>query len=277
MKVVIFIKYYMVVTMNDIAIVINNACDDLNAYETVDAIKKAGFKNVFIQWYDKDNKISQEDIVNYIKENNLNIIFAHLGYKNINNIWLDNEIGKSLEKQYINDLNKLSKYNIDMVVMHLCAGLEAPTANNIGLSRFENICNHAKKLGIKVAFENTKIKGYQEYILDNLKLDNIGFCYDSGHDHCHFKDTFNFDKFKNKILCTHLHDNHGKEDEHLIPNDGNLDFAYVLNGLKKTNYESYLTFEIIYQKNYLEENIEDFYKKSYNKCIEINKQYRRMK
>ena len=263
--------------MNDIAIVVNNASDSINAYKTVDAIKKAGFKNVFIQWYDKKNKVTQEDIIKYIKENNLNIIFAHLGYKDLNNIWLDNKIGENLEKQYLDDLDKLSKYNIDMVVMHLCAGLEAPIPNEIGLKRYINICNHAKELGIKVAFENTKIKGYQEYILENIKLDNVGFCYDCGHDHCHFNDTFDFNKFKDKILCTHLHDNHGENDEHLIPNDGNLDFNYVFNGLRKANYNKCLTFEIIYQKKYLNENIEDFYKNSYNKCIELNNIYRRIK
>ncbi len=259
--------------MNDIAIVVNNASDSINAYKTVDAIKKAGFKNVFIQWYDKKNNISQEEIIKYIKENNLNIIFAHLGYKDLNNIWLDNIIGENLEKQYLDDLDKLSKYNIDMVVMHLCAGFEAPVPNEIGLKRYINICNHAKELGIKVAFENTKIKGYQEYILENIKLDNVGFCYDCGHDHCHFKDTFDFDHFKDKINCIHIHDNYGEIDDHLIPGDGTVNYDYVLNGLIKANYHGYLTFELCYRNDYLKMNIVDFYKKGYEKGLELLKEY----
>ena len=160
-------------------------------------------------------------------------------------------------------------------MMHLCAEFVAPPPNEIGLNRILKICNKAKKLNMKIAFENTKIKGYQEYILNNIDLDNVGFCYDSGHDHCHFKDSFNFELFKNKILCTHLHDNYGEEDDHLIPYDGNLDFDYVINGLKKANYNGYLTFEFVYRKNYLNENIEDFYKRGYNKCMDINNKYKK--
>ena len=259
--------------MNDIAIVITNTKDGKNVLESIDAIKKAGFKNVFIQWYNKETKYSQEYIVDYVKEKKLNIIFAHLGYKNINNIWLDNEIGEELVNSYINDLINLKKLGINLVMMHLCAEFVAPPPNEIGLNRITKICNKAKELNMKIAFENTKIKGYQEYVLDNIKLDNIGICYDSGHDYCHFKNTFDFNKFKNKILCTHLHDNYGKNDDHLIPGDGNIDIEYVINGLKEANYKGYLTFEFVYRNEYLNENIEDFYKRGYNKCIEIYNRY----
>ena len=41
---------------------------------------------------------------------------------------------------------------------------------------------------MKVAFENTKIKGYLEYVLENIKDDNVGICFDAGHYHVHFDD-----------------------------------------------------------------------------------------
>ena len=107
--------------MNNLAICISN--DNLcSFYETIDAVVKAGFKNVFIQWYDKDFEVSQEDQLKYIREKNLNVIFAHLGYKNLNNIWLDNEMGEELVKKYLRNLDECKSNNIDMVVMHACVG-----------------------------------------------------------------------------------------------------------------------------------------------------------
>ena len=50
-----------------------------NIYEAIDAIKAAGFKKVFVQWYDKDWEISQQDQVDYVRKAGLEIIFAHLG------------------------------------------------------------------------------------------------------------------------------------------------------------------------------------------------------
>ena len=82
--------------MRDIAVVVSNDNAEVNIIETIDAIKKAGFKNVFIQWYNKDWNPSQEEQLKYVREQQLNVIFAHLGYQNINDIWLDNEEGDKL-------------------------------------------------------------------------------------------------------------------------------------------------------------------------------------
>lgn len=38
----------------NIAVVVSNDNKDVSIYETINAIKDAGFKNVFIQWYNKN-------------------------------------------------------------------------------------------------------------------------------------------------------------------------------------------------------------------------------
>ena len=45
--------------MKDRAVVINNGNKNVTPIETIDAIKKAGFKNVFVQWYNEESKYSQ--------------------------------------------------------------------------------------------------------------------------------------------------------------------------------------------------------------------------
>ncbi len=260
--------------MNDLAVVISNDNKNVTPYETIDAIKEAGFKNVFVQWYDKDDfLVSQEEQVRYAREKGLNIIFAHLGYWKMNDIWLDGEVGEEYTKRYLNDLDNLKKLGFSSIMMHACVGYDAPPISKIGFERFKRICNHANELDITLSFENTKVPGYLEYLIDNIKLDNIGVCYDCGHDHCHFKDTFDFDHFKDKINCIHIHDNYGEIDDHLIPGDGTVNYDYVLNGLIKANYHGYLTFELCYRNDYLKMNIVDFYKKGYEKGLELLKEY----
>ena len=266
--------------MKDLAVVVSNDNKNVTPYETIDAIAASGFKNVFIQWYDSDYKqfeVPQEEQVAYSREKGLNVIFCHLGYRHMNDIWLDTEAGEQLLNKYLRNLDEIKKLNIDLVMMHACVGLDAPEPTRIGLERFRKICEHAHELGIKLAFENTKMPGYLEFLIDNIDLDNVGVCYDCGHDHCHFKDNFNFEKFRNKIMCIHIHDNYGEIDDHLIPGDGTVNYDYVLNGLKSANYSEYFTMELCYRNDYLDMNIEDFYRLGYERGMELKKKYESIK
>lgn len=63
--------------MRELAIAIQNENKNVSIMETIKAINNAGFKNVFIQWYDEDWKYSQEEQVKKCKELGFNILFAH--------------------------------------------------------------------------------------------------------------------------------------------------------------------------------------------------------
>lgn len=255
---------------DNIAVVVSNDNIDVNVFETINAIKNAGFKNVFIQWYNKDWNPSQEEQLRYIKECGLNVIFAHLGYQGINNLWLDNEIGNSLVERYKNDIRICKENNIPMVVMHLTSKSEAPQYNEVGINRLKEIVDYAEELDIKVAFENTKIKGYLDYVIDNVDNENVGICFDSGHYHVHFDDELDFDKFKNRIFAVHLHDNDKSDDLHLMPFDGTLNWKEVISNLKKCNYNGPITMELCYRYEYLNMGIDNFYKKGYEIGTKLN-------
>ncbi len=247
--------------MREIAVTISNANKLITPLETIDAICAAGFKNVFIEWYNKDWEISQEEQLNYIRSKGLNIIFAHLGYQKINDLWLDNEIGKGHVERFKNDIRICKKNGIDLVVMHLTSKDVAPEYGEVGLNRLKEIVAYASELGVKVAFENTKVKGYQEYVIQNIK--EAGICFDSGHYHAHFNDELDFNLFNNKIFAVHLHDNHGTEDEHLLPFDGTLNWEYIMKELKDNHYDGPITMELVYRNDYLKISPLEFYKKGY--------------
>ena len=246
-----------------IAVTISNANQTVTPIETIDAVKRAGYENVFIEWYNKDWEISQEEQLKHVQELGLNIIFAHLGYQKINELWVDNEVGEAHVDRFINDLKICKEHGIDLVCMHLTSKSEAPGPNEIGIQRLQKIADAAKELGVKIAFENTKIKGYQEYVLKHIKNDNVGICLDSGHLHAHFKDELDFDLFKDKIFCVHLHDNLKEKDQHLIPFEGTLDWRWLINQLKKCNYNGPVTMELVYQNEYVGEDLTEFYQRGF--------------
>lgn len=259
----------------ELAVVVSNYNKNGNIYETIDAIYNAGFKNVFVEWFnnDYDWKVSQEEQLEYINEKGLNVIFAHLGYKNINDLWIDEET--DIVEKYKDDIKACYEHGISMVVMHLTSHSEAPMYSALGLKRIKEIVNYAKELGVKVAFENTKIKGYLEYVLGNIKDDNVGLCFDSGHNHAHFNDDFNFEFFKGRIFAVHMHDNNGTHDEHLLPFDGTINWDYVVNKLKECNYEGPVTLEIHYHRDYVNMSIGEFYIKGYEAGQRIKEMFER--
>ena len=257
--------------MRELAVAIQNENEKVNIIETIYSIKNANFKNVFVQWYDENWQHTQEEQVKLCKKLGFNIIFAHLGYQNINSIWEVGIDGDNLVDRYKNDIKTCKENGIAMVVMHLTSKKQAPMYGEIGLNRIKKITQYAKELDIKVAFENTKIKGYLEYVLENIKDENVGICFDSGHYHVHFNDEFNFDFFKNRIFAVHLHDNDKSDDLHLLPLDGTINWKYVMEKLKECNYNGPITMELCYRYNYLNLSLDDFYKIGYERGLELNK------
>ena len=120
--------------MNDVVIVVSNFEKTISPIEEIKAIKEAGFNNVFVQWYNRSWKISQEEQLAYIKKIGLKVEYAHLGYDNINDLWLPN--GDYLVTRYKHDLKICYENNIKLVMMHI-TGKKTPKYNEMGLKRIK--------------------------------------------------------------------------------------------------------------------------------------------
>ena len=255
---------------DNLVMVVSNANKKVTPLETIDAIAEAGFKNVFVQWYNRNWFPSQEEQLEYIRKKGLHVEFAHLGYDYVNALWLGNDfVRRLIIDSYKEDLRVCHENGINLVIMHPHGKMKEPNFNKCGIDAFQEIADYAEKLNIKIAFENTKYKGYLEILLDNIKNENVGICFDSGHYHTHFKDEFDFERFKNKIFAVHLHDNDQSEDQHLQPFEGTLDWDSVIENLKKANYNGPITIELCYRNQYLEMTPLDFYKKGFDNGIKL--------
>ena len=249
---------------------VHNNNKEVTPIETIYAIKNAGFDGVFLQWFNKNWEFSQQDQLELCKKLGLEIPFVHLGYKGINDLWDEGEQGDELIDGYINDLEICKNNGVDMVVMHLTSKTDAPAPNEIGLKRLQKLIKIAENLNIKIAFENTKIVGYLEYVFENIKSDNIGLCLDVGHCHAHFDDEFCWEIFKDKIWAVHLHDNDKSKDQHLLPFDGTIDWKFYEEKLKEANYSGYTTLESCYRNDYLKMSLEEFYKLALERAKQLD-------
>jgi len=257
--------------MREIVVAVRAGNKRITPIETIEAIKNAGYSTVFIQWYNRQTECTQEEQLKLIHKLGLNVIFAHLGYKGVNAIWEEGEAGNNMVEYYKKDIDVCKENNIPMVIMHLTTSKIAPPFGEIGLNRIKDIVNHAKEKDMKIAFENTKIKGYIDYVLSNIKDSHVGFCLDSGHLHVHFDDDFNFEMFKDRIFAVHLHDNDKTDDLHLLPFEGTIDWVRTVKNLRECNYKGPVTLELNYSNHYLEMAPVDFYKKGYETGIKLSK------
>lgn len=236
--------------MRELAIVVSNDNTTVTPFETIDAIAAAGFRKIFLQWYNRPWEITQEQQLAYARRKGLTVIFAHLGYKGLNAIWAAGDEGEQLTEGYLRDLDVMRDNGIDHVVMHLNGKLEAPPYGPVGLERFQRIVDRAAQNGICISFENTKLKGYHKYLLDRLHGDNFGMCLDGGHLHCHFSDDWCFDRFAGRITAVHLHDNDGRDDLHLLPFDGTVNWPWLMKTLRIAGYAGPVTLECCYHRQY---------------------------
>lgn len=243
----------------------------VTVYETLNSIVNAGYKSVFIQWYNKDDWfVSQEEQLEMCKNLGLNIQFFHLGYSNINSLWLEGDLGDQVVEGYLKDLDTCKKYNINLAILHFASGKDAPPPNEIGLTRFKKIIDYANTLNIKIALENTRNLGHAEYVFDNISADNLGLCFDTGHYHTFFKDDFDFEKFKGKVFAIHIHDNDASGDLHQLPFDGTIDWNDLMLKIKRTGYSGPITMESIYSNKYRSEvSLDNFYIKSMERAKEL--------
>lgn len=72
----------------------------------------------------------------------------------------------------------------------------------------------------------------------------IGLCYDSGHwELIEPGKVTILDQFGDRLIATHIHDNFGTKDDHLLPFDGRLDWTAIMKAIAATSYVTPLNFE----------------------------------
>ena len=107
----------------------------------------------------------------------------------------------------------------------------------------------AESLNIKIAFENMPFEKKQLDLISDLITDSnpkiTGICYDSGHGNIIKGSIEWLERWKDRLFVTHLHDNYGKKDKHLLPFNGNVDFNPIISIIRdSSSYKKAITLEV---------------------------------
>jgi sugar phosphate isomerase/epimerase len=136
--------------------------------------------------------------------------------------------------------------------------LGVPTVQNPGpldnsrdaaIRSIEHIYRLAQPLGVKLALEvmgNTlsTVDALLDLIENDLEGMELGICMDVGHAFLLGDTAEAIELASGYVMTTHLHDNKGHRDDHLVPFQGAIDWAGTIMAFEKIGYDGVFMFEV---------------------------------
>jgi len=120
------------------------------------------------------------------------------------------------------------------LIQHMGHGRQTadPRKMDAAFNSLEHLVIFAKQRGVTIALENTPGEmGSPETLQSFIRethLHDLRFCFDAGHAHLEDGVPKSFELMRDRIVTTHIHDNRGEKDEHLLPFDGTIDWDAAL-------------------------------------------------
>ncbi|MDT4762518.1 sugar phosphate isomerase/epimerase [Sphaerochaeta sp. PS] len=167
---------------------------------------------------------------------------------------------KEFDKLLARSLECNMKLSIPILVVHPIKG-----SVEDNLAYYRPFVAQAEKARVKLAFENlndldeiTEI-GDLIALTDAFASDSVGICYDFGHAHMRGHDIqSDILAMKERLVATHVADNHGERDEHLLPFYGTIDWKRAVQALRNIGYSGDLTYECMFFNQHLPSELKVF-------------------
>ena len=118
------------------------------------------------------------------------------------------------------------------------------------LQNLGEVAEYAAPAGVRLALENTGPRGYTGdpqrlvALLEDLGAPNVGAVIDTGHRNLGGDPAGALRTVGGHLITLHLHDNHGEQDEHLLPGRGNIAWDEVNRALAEIGYDGVFMYEI---------------------------------
>jgi sugar phosphate isomerase/epimerase len=106
-----------------------------------------------------------------------------------------------------------------------------PRRRDAAFSSLDEIRVFAGQRSVEVLLENTPNELSTAERLNAFLAEthlNLNYCFDIGHAHMWHGVEDQFERMMPRVRSTHLHDNDGKEDQHLFPGKGTIDWAKAM-------------------------------------------------
>ncbi|MBQ8814705.1 MAG: sugar phosphate isomerase/epimerase [Lachnospiraceae bacterium] len=221
-----------------------HAKSGLKLEEYIRTIKELGFETVFSGVQAREEMWKNAELLNKagISYDTLHAPFGH-----INDIWYAGDGGMEMYRELTDCIDVCCEVGAPIAVVHLSSGVQAPPPTDIGRGRFIDLVDYAAGKGITVAFENQRKLGNIAWAFEEFKeAENVGFCWDCGHEACFTPGREYMPLFGDRLVCTHIHDNNRDYDEdiHILPFDGKIDFAHTASQIRESGFKGALMLEV---------------------------------
>jgi sugar phosphate isomerase/epimerase len=120
------------------------------------------------------------------------------------------------------------------LVQHLGASREDadPRRYDAAFNSLEHLVVFAKQRGVTIALENTPGElgspTSLRHFVQDTRLHDLRMCFDTGHAHMENGIEQSYEAMRDLVVTTHIHDNRGEKDEHLLPYEGTIDWNAAL-------------------------------------------------
>jgi sugar phosphate isomerase/epimerase len=152
-------------------------------------------------------------------------------------------------------LDGAAALGVKVMVVHAASGrydLTQPTQRHLRTAGLETslvaLAPYTIALDLDIAIENCAGRAELEFLVATLKtltLFHVGFNIDTGHAALSgMTPAEAIGLMGSRICTTHLQDNFGKQDDHLPPGCGSIDWAATMAALQSANYKKMLMVEI---------------------------------
>jgi sugar phosphate isomerase/epimerase len=147
----------------------------------------------------------------------------------------------------------LKRIRAKYVVVHLGTPAKYAAAsdnNRLAASRsVEEICKVVEPLGARVAVEvipNDLSTPSSLVAMIEREFDGtgVGICLDFGHAHLMGDVADAIEAVAEHLITTHVHDNRGREDDHLVPYQGSIEWPSALVHMRKIGYDGTFLLEL---------------------------------
>lgn len=222
--------------------------------QVVALLKNAGFFAVSPIW---SAELDLKSLADAVCGHGMIIQSLHAPRKNPTPLWQpESPESADVLASILQSLDACAQFHIPMLVMHGWQGLQYTFPETpLDFRHFDRIVDHACKSGVRIAFENLEGEEYLNALLTRYRdCSHIGFCWDSGHDHCYPHQLDFLKAYGDRLIMTHLNDNFGvrdpsgipagTDDLHFLPYDGSIDWAHVLRRLTTASAQAILNFEL---------------------------------
>lgn len=220
--------------------------------EAIRLVVDIGFEAVSPEW---ERGGETERWIKAAKDAGLEVQAVHAPFQRINALWIEeDERAEDVMAEQIECLRDCAAWGVPVVVIHAFIGFKDHTPTRIGVERFGVIVAEARKLGVRIALENTEGEEYLAALMQAFPEETVGFCWDSGHEMCYNYGRDMLALYGDRLYMTHLNDNLGIRDHageitwlddlHLLPFDGIADWTYNAQRLNRAKKQDILNFEL---------------------------------